>query len=288
MPTIATHSGPFHADDVFAVALLRRFWSRDATVVRTRDKARIAACDCVVDVGAVYDPSRMRFDHHQSTYEGQLSSAGMVLVWLRESATIPQELASYLCASAVEYIDAVDTGRHAPKAGIPCFPRIIESLNALATTEDEFDRVFLRAVDLAGTWLDGMVADHERVQAAAEQVRAAMADADRKGSNVLEFPTYINWKAGYFANGGESHPTEFVLFPGTDATWRIIAIPPRDGEFGQKVPLPESWAGLTDAALEAVTGIPGSMFCHKNRFIAVFKTREGAVEGLRRSGLLRG
>lgn len=288
MPTIATHSGPFHADDVFAVALLRRFWSRDATVVRTRDKARIAACDCVVDVGALYDPASLRFDHHQSTYEGQLSSAGMVLVWLRESATIPVELASHLCTSAVEYIDAVDTGRHAPKAGIPCFPRIIESLNALASTEEEFDGVFLRAVDLAGTWLDGMVVDHERVQASAAEVRAAMADADRKGTNLLEFPAYISWKPGYFANGGESHPTEFVLFPGTDATWRIIAIPPRDGEFGQKVSLPESWAGLTDASLEAVTGVPGSMFCHKNRFIAVFKTREGAVEGLRRSGLLRG
>ena len=37
--TVATHSGPFHADDVMAWALLRRFVDADATVVRTRDPA---------------------------------------------------------------------------------------------------------------------------------------------------------------------------------------------------------------------------------------------------------
>ena len=30
--------------------------------------------------------------------------------------------------------------------------------------------------------------------------------------------------------------------------------------------------------LEKVTGVPGSVFCHNDRFVAVAKTKEGAIE----------
>ena len=32
---------------------------------RTRDPAVLNTCDIVVDVGAVFDPDKKRFDHHQ-------------------------------------------------------------------------------------------------------------------------------------------------------------------------------------------------------------------------------
>jgi len=41
--------------------------------------------------------------------------------------------------------------------------------------------------------------------------------------------------------------------------------------------LPEAWAGLTDAELEAASGVPGAKFCHNARFIAVAATREAAL-----------
>jgi uncharacterized UPF0160 family protein len=287
MSAVATHSGPFHADDVMAVALVRRFVAPDAQLVRTRDLDRIAACDIAVDVGGVYDPASGRFDHHQVTYTGKLSSAGMVVRHLVDSGRISASLADYLQSVATDYIDDVDNGRVAPKAGIPCFPRIVEALNALASTEEEFDGAFERALGIATALIDGLYAEHTRIEAAGARVREAMARAEAKGSNVLELDSYVNWKPAYFANGGETHPTEFALFPGTDGSWRVVAIPPKDGCFEQKRSLPAPWAGLTDAALEAVTGVPGSMFCHKNRFIAVFRTRENAVEALRRGGVLR-
>ncbi len=112
-----------------------------------------------------------------------------------------------------------------------------------------------------------------------------MANAVASGRNILEFDKYLRWKSPYFELGGETHPTEFALFPSTDGSWRIVAIPPRLGVFEQKRSLPASWAGLTDERLEAVTGIPGSIFCHKNRFIAVFETREAALEAIERWGL---
>ena len=44
----------------------------DATVVRTRDPDALKECDIVVDVGGVYDPASLRFDHHQKGFETKL------------------------------------------------------------------------------------------------------------------------------------------------------------------------------------------------------------------------
>jgi len=42
--------------------------------------------------------------------------------------------------------------------------------------------------------------------------------------------------------------------------------------------LPEAWAGLTDAALEAASGVPGAKFCHNSRFIAVASKRDAIIQ----------
>ncbi|MEM6925939.1 MAG: MYG1 family protein [Myxococcota bacterium] len=284
---VATHDGPFHADDVMAVALLRTFVDPDATVVRTRDPARIDQADIVVDVGAIFDPAQGRFDHHQSSYQGPLSSAGMILQWLTDESTIDAELGARLKVGAVDYVDEVDNGRTAPDPNVPCFPRIVEALNQPARTHEAFDRAFDQAVALAQAWLHGWKAQHERVLEARRVIGAAMAEAERQGTRVIALEEYLPWKEAYFGHGGATHPTDYLLHPGTDGSWRIVAIPPKLGDFSQKRSLPLAWAGLTDSDLEAVTGIPGSVFCHKNRFIAVFRTKDGALEAIRKFGLDR-
>ena len=285
--TIATHSGPFHADDVMATALLRVFVDAQATVVRTRDPEQMAPADVVIDVGGVFDPDTRRFDHHQASYTGDRSSAGMVLDWLTASSTIDARLGSTLRAGLMDYLDAVDNGRTAPKSEVPCFPRLVDALNQTADTQEEFDQAFERATTVAQWFLEGLVAGQRKIERAEQVVVAAMQDAEAHQRNVIFLDAYHSWKKPYFANGGASHPTEFVLFPGTDGSWRIVAIPPQYGDFAQKRSLPEAWAGLTDAELEAVVGIEGAVFCHKNRFIAVFKTREGALQALDQNGLLK-
>ncbi|KAJ3508940.1 hypothetical protein NLJ89_g5486 [Agrocybe chaxingu] len=85
--TIGTHNGTFHCDEALAVFLLRQTnIYRDAALKRTRNPAVLATCDIVVDVGAVYDESKLLFDHHQRGFtevfghgfETKLSSAGLV------------------------------------------------------------------------------------------------------------------------------------------------------------------------------------------------------------------
>ena len=69
----------------------------------------------------------------------------------------------------------------------------------------------------------------------------------------------------------------FVIHPrGTD--WALTTIRLRDDSFDNRADLPAAWAGLTDAALEAASGVTGAKFCHNGRFIAVAASRQAVLE----------
>src|ERR1700675_3827265 len=83
--SFGTHDGSFHADEVTACSLLLLFDRIDRNLIRrTRNPQILAECDYVCDVGGEYNPERRRFDHHQIDYQGTFSSAGMVLLYLKE------------------------------------------------------------------------------------------------------------------------------------------------------------------------------------------------------------
>jgi len=42
--------------------------------------------------------------------------------------------------------------------------------------------------------------------------------------------------------------------------------------------LPKSWAGKRDRELEKITGVAGAIFCHRNLFLAVAKTKEAILQ----------
>lgn len=277
---VATHSGPFHTDDVFALALLRVFADAELKVVRTRDLARIADADIAVDVGGEFDPSRCRFDHHQRDYRGERSSAGMVLDWLEASARVAGPLAARLRRDWVDHIDAVDCGRVTPHAGIPTLGAVVSAICELADGPEAFDARFDQAVEVCEAALRGILAAEAKTEAARQAVAQAMEQAEARGERVLRLDRHYKWKRVYFELGGAKHPTDYVLFPERDSV-RLLAIPPEPDSFAQKRPLPEAWAGLVDAALSAVVGVPDARFCHRNRFIAVFgdvASAEGAIE----------
>lgn len=283
---VATHSGPFHADDVFALALLESFLPDDIEHIRTRDLDAIAAADVAIDVGGIYAPEHLRFDHHQRSYEGELSSAGMVLQWLTDKAHLSSGVATKLRRDYVDYIDAVDTGRRKPESGVPCIAGLVGALGEQADDVEDFDGYYRQAVSLCKAIISGVLSSEKKTQAGRVAVKAAMEVARRDGSRILRFDRHYKWKRAYFELGGVEHPTDYVVFPeGEGKSWRLLAIPPEPDSFAQKRPLPEQWAGLTDKALTEVVGVAGARFCHKNRFIAVFEKRENIEEAIDKWGL---
>lgn len=283
---VVTHSGKFHADDVLAWALLCHFHPKRSSLslTRTRDIEIIQSADIVFDVGGLYNPSIGRFDHHQNEYTGPLSSAGMVLQWLLTSDWINPTLGKIMDHEIVSYVDDVDNGRIEERPSVPCFSKMVNLFNAPAQTLQDFDEQFQRATKIASGIIEGIVSRHRKEEEAKQLVLSTM-NMTREFNNLMEFPAYISWKTTYYANEGSTHPTEFVMYPSMHGTWQISAIPPTSESFAQKRSFPLEWAGLRDEELSAVTGVP-SIFCHKNRFIAVFETRNAAIEAMRRFDLL--
>ncbi|KJR84612.1 MYG1 protein [Sporothrix schenckii 1099-18] len=129
--SIATHNGHFHADEALAVHMLRRHVPdyAGASLVRTRDPAKLAESHTVVDVGGEYDADKLRFDHHQrgftTTFPGRptkLSSAGLVYMHfgrgIIERSVRSQKVAdtdvdllyNKLYSGFIEALDAHDNG----------------------------------------------------------------------------------------------------------------------------------------------------------------------------------
>lgn len=71
---IGTHDGVFHCDEALGCAMLQMMpeWA-GSTIVRTRNNKELDKCDIVIDVGAVYDHSKLRYDHHQRTFSSFLA-----------------------------------------------------------------------------------------------------------------------------------------------------------------------------------------------------------------------
>jgi uncharacterized UPF0160 family protein len=67
---IGTHSGTFQADEAMGCFMLRQLPSyKNSRIVRTRDLTTLDTLDIVIDVGGIYDHSKLRYDHHQRGYD---------------------------------------------------------------------------------------------------------------------------------------------------------------------------------------------------------------------------
>lgn len=275
MKTIVTHSGPFHADDVFAVALLRRHLTEDYfDVVRTRDQAIIDEADIVVDVGGVYDPENCRFDHHQNSYEGSKSSVGMVLDWLEASGHIKPFIADELRSTLIDELDDADC--NGTKSAMSS---LIWAMNPqwCDWQPRNFDKKFAQATVMADLVI-------ERFEKA--------ADAKRKARNMLDFVSYqgeIVEHQRYLPDmayelARRSKSALFAIWQDGETQWMVQCVPPVGDRTSQRLPFPEAVAGLRGSDLEAIVGSdlgsdinPAAPFVHKGGFIGGAATREGAL-----------
>src|SRR5262245_40809744 len=124
--TLCVHNGVFHADEVTATALLLFFDLVDREkIVRSRTPEVIASSYYVCDVGGIYNPKEQRFDHHQADYRGELSSAGMVLSYLREIGLLGERFYHFLNHALILGVDAHDNGRSPQIVGLCTFSHIV-------------------------------------------------------------------------------------------------------------------------------------------------------------------
>ncbi|MDN3504609.1 MAG: MYG1 family protein [Rhabdochlamydiaceae bacterium] len=278
--SFGTHNGTFHADEVTACALLIIFDLIDRDkIVRSRNDEELSHLEYVCDVGGIYNPAIKRFDHHQKEYQGELSSAGMILQYLRDEQIIDEGIFQYLRLGLVKGIDEIDNGLVDPVEGHATFSSVIANFIPIsynATTEEMFI-AFERALDFVINYIRHKLEKYAYVQECKGAVKEEMDKQDR----CLYFQHSMPWLEPFFEMGGDDHPAQFVLMP-TGQHWKLRAIPPSyKDRMRTRKPLPKKWAGLLENDLKKASNIEGAIFCHKGRFISIWETKEDALAALK-------
>jgi len=278
--SVGIHDGTFHADEVTACALLIVFDLIDPNkIVRTRDPSLLDECEFVCDVGGIFSPAQKLFDHHQASYQGDLSSAGMVLEYLHHQKILSDEEFHFFNQTMILGVDAHDNGRSIQIAGLCTFSHVIANFNPVSYEEDEkiIEVGFHEALHFTVGHLKRLHARFLYNNACRKTVKEAM-DRHRL---CLFFDHPISWLESFFALNGSEHTALFVMMQ-SKGHWKLRGIPP-DYEHRMQVrlPLPESWAGLLGEDLKKASGISGAVFCHKGRFTSVWETKQSAVKALK-------
>lgn len=271
-----THDGTFHADEVTALALLVLFKKLDPKkIIRTRDLEVLKECEYVCDVGGIYDPEIKRFDHHQVSYQGPLSSAGMILKYLHETKVISTKEYHFFNNSLVKGVDAFDNGKVTTNLGYCSFSNIISNFLPVRhqATRQEMNQAFMGAAEFTIGHLTRLYERYNYNLSCKDIVEESM----KKYTDCLMFDLSIPWMESFFELKGVGHPALFIIMPSGDH-WKLRGIPPSyDEKIKVRHALPKKWEGLLEEELQKVTGIKGAIFCHKGRFISVWKTKEDAL-----------
>ncbi|MBX4195351.1 MYG1 family protein [Candidatus Parcubacteria bacterium] len=280
--TIATHSGMFHADDVFAVATLLLMYP-DANVVRTRDEEKIRSAEIAVDVGGEYDPAKMLFDHHQQGGAGvrgnAIPYASFGLVWKQFGEQLAGPEAKQLIEEKlVMPIDAHDNG---VSIYTPMFDRIkpytiTDFFYSFMSYEEEGEEylmeVFLKNVGIAKELLKREIDKSRDKIDGMEKVRKIVdAAADKR---IIILDEVLPWEQ-ILSLTPESI---FVVYPRREGNWGAKGVPLNSIGFERRKLFPENWAGKTGGELAEITGVSDAVFVHRGRFMAVAKSKEGALE----------
>ena len=248
MLQVATHNGTFHADEVTAIALLNVFTDEEYDIVRTRDQAIIASSNIAIDVGGEYDEVN-RFDHHQESYTGPLSSAGMIWQWLAK-------LGYPVISTLVSQIDEQDTGVKFQEQFHYC--NIISSFNASDIHGEDQAQAFNDAVAFATRFISNLKGKEDLRQ---HQTKIAHSARFQVQEGVM-FAIVSEWVPVSNLVGLADF---MVSYDKAQSAWAVQQVPIELGKFGGKYKLV---ARDTDPELEF------EIFVHKAGFIGKYKEQD--------------
>ena len=259
--TAFTHSGKFHADDVFSSALLLYL---NPEIRLTRGNKVPEDFD-----GIVFDIGRGRYDHHQKDSrirENGIPYAAFGLLWEELGAEIlGEDLAQKFDESFVEPLDNNDnTGEKNELA------TLIGNFNPTWDAQGGNDEAFFQAVSVAGMILEnkferylGNERADKRVEEILEEHQKAIysGEKSKEEARILVLPEFVPCQKRL-----SETDIAFVVFPSNRGGY---CIQPQKKEYSlnYKCSFPVEWLGLENEELISATGLASAGFCHKGGFL---------------------
>lgn len=271
-----THSGKFHADDVFSSALLLYL---NPQITITRGNRVPEGYD-----GIVFDIGRGRYDHHQRdsrVRENGVPYAAFGLLWEElGSGILGETLAQRFDEEFVQPLDNNDnTGEKNELATlIGNFNPVWDETEAAdGVTEEERDRGlsvgFLRAVQVAGMVLENKFARYRADARADEKIDQVLAMQETQGGDarILVLPEFVPCQKRL-----KETDTAFVIFPSNRGGY-CIQPQKKPDSMNYKCSFPKQWLGLENEELQAATGLASAGFCHKGGFLMTVGDEADAI-----------
>lgn len=257
-----THGGVFHADDVFATALLKILnpaieISRGFSVPEDFS-------------GIVYDIGGGKYDHHQKgsrMRDNGIPYAAFGLLW----EAFGQELlcrkdAEKFDRSFVQPLDQSDnTGAFHVLSLI-----IADMIPTWQEESGQMEEAFWKAVAFARKILERRF---RQIRADREAYHMVYQRIDQCRDGILYLERVLPWKDAVQEHGKDIF---YVIYPSIRGGYNIQAVPDRTGKSILKRPFPQKWRGADAQELQGITGICDLTFCHMSGFLCTAETLEGA------------
>jgi uncharacterized UPF0160 family protein len=280
---VAVHSGDFHADDVFATAVLSLWLKKDLSeldIMRTRDSEVYSKADYVLDTGFIYNKELGRFDHHIGDIgkrENGIPYATFGLLWKEYGEEICQskEIAKKLEKKLVLPIDATDNGITISKPVFSDF-RDVFLFDVIQSFKPAWK---VAGISLEESFLKSVVFAREMILREIEIYRG-LEDAEiffkkeydkNEDKKIIILEAECPWES--FID--EYKEVMFIITP-SSLGWKAKS-PQINGTFDNRKNFPKSWSGLVDGELAKVSGVEDALFCHKACFVAIAKSKDGAI-----------
>jgi len=283
--TIATHSGNFHPDDVFSVALFSILFNGKIKVTRTRDEFIYSKADFVLDIGEELDPDKKRYDHHQEGGAGKrdngipYSTFGLLWKDFGEKVCGSKRVSDIIDSRLVQVIDADDSAYDLYKINLPdVYPYLLTDIiySKSPTWKEKnisLDKAFFEAVNFAKS----IILREIKVETDKIEAEGIVEDIYNKTGDKR----FIVFEDSHLSNSLLSKHKEvlFVIKPEKDGdNWKITAVRDDERIFTNRKLFPEKWRGESNLELAKITGIGDVVFCHNSGVFAGAKTREGAIK----------
>jgi uncharacterized UPF0160 family protein len=273
--TIYTHSGIFHADDVFCVAAIRiGGFGTEVKRVRELPKKFSPETDIAIDVGGEFDPTKMIFDHHQKNGNNdEMAAIGKFWSVYGSHICSSQEVADRVYLTLIGSIDRADIGV-ADWAPIKEEWRHCSASNMISMMNpadfSKSDSYFEAATQAADLILRGAIENAEKFVG----MEKILDEAQRPFSEVLILDQAGPWQENVLSNS-EYDKVLYVIFPSDRGGFQIQCVPDELGSFSTRKSIPYRISGMRgEELMNFMTNISGvkftndsSLFIHPAGFI---------------------
>ena len=277
-----THNGTMHADEVFATAFLSLYFG-NFKVARVSEVPKDISTNTII-----YDIGKGKFDHHQTDARIRdngikYSSFGLLfeeygLSYLKKlKLKNTKAIYNYLVKDFIEAIDAIDNGIFPEIKSIykiKTVSDVIKIFNPSYGSNDNEDKQFIKAVSLAESILTEELKNVIGKVEAGTKVKKLL---NKTKGPILILDEYLPYEETVLTSlSGKK--ILFAIYPSNRGGYGIKTIPISTTDKTSRVYFPKEWGGLTNDALEKVTGIKGSLFCHTNRFLMTASDLDTAIK----------